>query len=344
MGGTTDPIGNGMAMSPPGTWRVPEKHLLAALESGWYRTVAGLLATTVRTTHKFYDERRIVPALMPVTVGSVSSPMGLGSDSEPVRTQLFGEWTYLADSMQFQLEYLLRHGADGVFYVMPTFRGEVSDETHLNQFFHSEAEIVGGLEEVLELVEAYVARLSKDILGSDYSAAVEDTAGGLEHLERLAMADSFPRIEFAVAEDLLGGGAFRRVEGVPTISRSGERALIRHFGGVVWLTHPPAAAVPFYQQQDDAGRAVCADLLLGHGEVVGAGARHVGRPETERALAQHRVDPWEYRWYLEMKEHYPLETAGFGLGLERYLLAVLRNDDIRDLQIFPRVAGVPSWV
>ena len=37
--------------------------------------------------------------------GSISSPMGLGSDSLPVKINLNGVSTYLADSMQFLLDY-----------------------------------------------------------------------------------------------------------------------------------------------------------------------------------------------------------------------------------------------
>ena len=32
-------------------------------------------------------------------------------------------------------------------------------------------------------------------------------------------------------------------------------------------------------------------------------------------------------------------TSGFGMGIERFLAWVLRHDDIRDMQILPRVNG-----
>ena len=65
---------------------------------------------------------------MPITSESVTSPMGLGSDSLPVSVELFDKNVYLADSMQFYLEYLLRQHPQGVFYIMPTFRGEEPDD------------------------------------------------------------------------------------------------------------------------------------------------------------------------------------------------------------------------
>ncbi|GAA2552195.1 hypothetical protein GCM10010435_23080 [Winogradskya consettensis] len=45
---------------------------------------------------------------------------------------LFGQKTYVADSMQFMLEYACRFSDSGAWYLMPRFRGEDADETHLN--------------------------------------------------------------------------------------------------------------------------------------------------------------------------------------------------------------------
>ena len=131
---------------------------------------------------------------------------------------------------------------------------------------------------------------------------------------------------------------------MPVITRKGEAALIEKFGGAVWLTHPPHLSVPFYQRRDTHGRAECADLLLGIGEAVGCGARHVGGDEVRAALHAHEIEPDEYQWYVEMKERHPLATAGFGLGIERYVLWLLKHDDIRDLHVMPRIKGMPTCI
>ena len=93
---------------------------------------------------------------LPITTGSISSPMGLGSDSIPVKIQLGGRDTYLADSMQFALEYGCRFFENGVWYIMPSFRGESEDKRHLSQFYNSEAEICVKLEDDMKLVEEYL--------------------------------------------------------------------------------------------------------------------------------------------------------------------------------------------
>jgi len=250
--------------TPPRTWRNPARHLEAATRSPWYCLVSRLQCAIVDATATFYRERSIRPALMPVTVGSISSPMGLGSDSLPVRIDLLGSSTYLADSMQFQLELLLRQGFDGVYYIMPSFRGEEPDSTHLNQFFHSEAEIRGGLEDIMQLVEHYVRRLAAATL-EECEEDLTRAAGTTRHAEELTTRAPFPRIRFQEAWRLLGDDPeyFEKgSEDSRILTRRGEQELIRLHGGVVWVTHFGRMTVPFYQAVDDDGCALTADLLL----------------------------------------------------------------------------------
>ena len=43
---------------------------------------------------------------------------------------------------------------------------------------------------------------------------------------------------------------------------------------------------------------------------------------------------------IKMKDIYPLKTSGFGMGIERFILWLTKQDDIRDCQILPRFNGV----
>jgi asparaginyl-tRNA synthetase len=171
-------------------------------------------------------------------------------------------------------------------------------------------------------------------------------AGDVEHLERLTnLRGPLPRLSFDEAATKLDrdpgavvwseGGAFRN------LTRRGEHALMDQFGGFVWVTHWDHLAVPFYQAFGDPGHvtALNADLLFGIGETVGAGERHVSDVELTEALDLHGIDAEPYAWYADMKREAPMRTAGFGLGIERLLLWVLKHDDIRDMQLLPRTNG-----
>ncbi len=330
-------------LKPPGSWTSPSDHFLVALSHPWYRALIAIQDTIVQETAAFWAKRGVRLLLLPITTGSISSPMGLGSDSEPVSVEIGGERTYLADSMQFLLEYGSRLTPPGCYYVMPSFRGEATDRTHMSEFFHSEAEITGTLDDVIGTVEAYLRALAAALLARN-ADDVRAAAGATDHLERLVAAPSVPRLTFDEAATMLArrGGEVKTdpVHGFRTVPRASEQILIDHCGGAVWLTHWDQLAVPFYQALAPDGRTTLnGDLLIGQGEALGAGERHRTGAEVLEALRRHGVSGDEYEWYIAMKENYPLTTSGFGLGIERFLLWVLNHDDVRDLQLLPRMRG-----
>jgi asparaginyl-tRNA synthetase len=326
-----------------GGWRPSADRFIKIMEDPFYRTLIDLQdLLTVRTADFWY--RRQVKALhLPITTGSISSPMGLGSDSVPVSVDLFGQHTYLADSMQFMLEYGCRFNPRGAWYLMPSFRGEDADETHLNQFFHSEAEIEGGLDDVIEAVQGYLTMLARAVL-EQHAPDVAAHAGGVDHLVHMAGLDAFPRMTLDEAVDHLGPDplAVEVADGWRRLTRHGERRLMTEVSPVLWVTHFDHLSVPFYQAYGDPDRrtSLSADLLFGTGEVVGCGERHTTGEQVRTALAQHGVPEADYQWYVDMKDARPMRTSGFGLGVERWLLWVLNRWDIRELQLAPRLNGV----
>ncbi len=330
--------------APSRSWAEPDEHYLRALSDPWYRGLCEIQDVITTSTVRFFSQIGLRTLQLPITTASISSPMGLGSDSSPVRIDLFGVETYLADSMQFMLEYGCRLHGGGCYYLMPSFRGEAADETHLCQFFHAEAEIPGSVDDTMRLVERYLRFTSAEILAA-CREHIHDAAGRVGHVETLvASRGPLPRITLDEAVRLLEDDPelVRKSElGFRTLTRPGERALIELFGGFVWVVEQDHLAVPFYQAfADRDGRtAKASDLLFGLGEVVGSGERHRMAGEVRSALALHKVDAEPYEWYLRLREHFPLQTAGFGLGTERYVAWLLDHDDVRDCQLLPRFNG-----
>jgi asparaginyl-tRNA synthetase len=308
-----------------------------------YRTLVDLQDLITTRTAAFWSERGVKSVHLPITTGSISSPMGLGSDSMPVSVDLFGQPTYLADSMQFMLEYGCRLSPGGSWYLMPSFRGEDCDETHLNQFFHSEAEIPGGLDEVMAAVDDYVRDLARTVV-ERHTDEVGAIAGTVDHLTHMAKLETIPRVTFDEAVEHLAGdaAAVRQHDGWRTLTRHGEQRLLKEVSPVLWVTHYDHLSVPFYQAYGDEDRrtALNADLLFGLGEIVGCGERHATGAQARAALDHHQVAESDYAWYVRMKDEFPLRTAGFGLGVERWLMWVLNQSDIREMQLAPRLNGV----
>jgi len=250
----------------------------------------------------------------------------------------------MADSMQFMLEYACRLSGANAFYIMQSFRGDEPDETHLNQFYHNEAELAGGLDDVMSLVDSYLLALAQSVL-ANHGDAIARICGKVKHIEAFSAGAPIPRVPLDEALAVVGKdpASFKcHPNGFRTLTRQGELGLNREFGEAVWLTDFDHLSVPFYQAFDPTRtKARAGDLLLaGIGEVVGSGERHSTADLVVDALNMHQVPHESYEWYIEMKRRYPLQTSGFGLGVERFLGWLLSCSDIRDCQILPRLKGV----
>ncbi|XP_065133953.2 uncharacterized protein [Paramisgurnus dabryanus] len=336
--------------TPPHSWENPLTHATSAIKSKWYRNLFKIQNTLFHSTVEYFHNKcKYSYALTPVTTDTVSSPMGLGSDSEPVFVSMLGQDVYLADSMQFVLEYFLRFqdGLPGAYYVSPSFRGEDPDATHVNQFYHVECELLGDMDAAISIAEGYVAHLTKAML-KEHSNLILNTAGTLSHVHKLlkSLKEPLPQITLDQAIEIMPSTDCLEwvQEGQPhfgrKLTRKGEKVLIEKYDGAVWLTEMDHLGVPFYQAYvEGSGRskAKAADLLFGLGETVGLGERH-SLPEMVREALQHHAVPEDsYKWYINMREVIPLSTSGWGMGTERYLCWLLQHNDVRDMQIIPRL-------
>lgn len=174
--------------------------------------------------------------------------MGLGSDSLPVHISLHGQDTYLADSMQFALKYFLRleDGLKGAYYVGASCRGENSDATHLNQFYHVECELLGDFDAGMDVAERYIATLTSALLDK-HESLIRAIAGSTSHISDLqsrlkSNGGAFPRITLANAlalpEIINNPNTWNYViesdyRKGRSLRQAGEQILLTHFKGAV---------------------------------------------------------------------------------------------------------------
>ncbi|MBE6447961.1 MAG: asparaginase [Alphaproteobacteria bacterium] len=319
----------------------PKDHLFDLFTNPWYQTLFSTFSSIISYTHEFYKQKEINPILFPITTGSISSPMGEGSDSLPLQIEIKGNKVFLADSMQFSLEVGTRLAEKGCYYIMPSFRGEEVDERHLNEFFHSEAEIRGSIDDVMQLVQEYVLFLVSNFFKNNQKELEKIT--NINHIANIVEYPSryFNRIPYDKAlKELNKVDKAINIDnyGNRIITKYGEKALIAKYGDFCWLTELPTKIVPFYQasEKSDFKIAKAADLLAGIGEVVGCGERCKSADELYRSLQYHNLPIDGYQWYYDMKKSFPLQTSGFGMGIERFILWLLNHDDIRDCMLLIR--------
>ncbi|KAL8719366.1 MAG: hypothetical protein Q9225_003623 [Loekoesia sp. 1 TL-2023] len=231
---------------------------------------------------------------------------------------------------------------------------------HLNQFYHIECELLGGLNDGMSVAEKYIMNLASVLL-ENHGDLIRETAGHTEHITQLlelykSGGRNLPRITL---DEALTLPEIQSTEGTwhytiaddptkgRTLTRTGERILIKTFRGTVWLTEMDHLSVPFYQAfvpGSQHSKALCADLLLGPGEVLGLGQRHVDVQSVQEALKMHKVLEENYRWYMDIRDEgkggKSLLTTGWGMGMERFICWILGHDDVRNVAIIPRLKGM----
>ena len=146
-------------------------------------------------------------------------------------------------------------------------------------------------------------------------------------------ATAIPRVRLSDAGPVLGAGG-----GAPPgrLTHQAEQALCRYARrqaghSLVFVTGYPAAERPFYTHRDDDPGAETRsfDLLWG-GMEVGSGCQREHRADVLRAQAQaagigtEAMARYLDRHWLPMFEHGCPPHGGFGLGLDRLLMALCR--------------------
>jgi asparaginyl-tRNA synthetase len=111
----------------------------------------------------------------------------------------------------------------------------------------------------------------------------------------------------------------------------------------------PLMEIPFYQQEfsetvDGIRVANNADLLMpNYREVIGAGARVKSKEALKEKERIFKLPTGYYDAYLESRElpEYQ-QTAGFGMGVQRFLQYITRMPHIWEVCAFPRGHTIPK--
>lgn len=306
-----------------------------------YGILTELYSEIYYLTYKWMKKNNIKCVNLPITTQSVSSPMGLGSDSLPYKviSKKNKYEFYLADSMQFYLELLLRvRNVESVGYISSSFRGEEVDKRHLHQFNHFEVEFKYDLKKTKKLIIKYLKYVVKNLLKThkkELEFFDKDNSWRLNKwltnkVINLSFNDGIKILDRECKHGISQQNNFISINSI------GEKYLIEKFKEkIIWLNNFPEILVPFYQQSIN-GYAINSDLLIGIGETIGAGQRSFDYNETINSIKKHKNNPEEYEWYLKMKSEKPLLTSGFGMGIERFMLFLIGEDDIREVQLIPR--------
>ncbi|NLA86480.1 MAG: asparagine--tRNA ligase, partial [Clostridiales bacterium] len=111
--------------------------------------------------------------------------------------------------------------------------------------------------------------------------------------------------------------------------------------GPVFITDYPKDIKAFYMRMNDDGKTVAAcDMLVpGVGELIGGSQREERYDHLVRRMNEMGIPLDPLKWYVDLRRFGTVKHAGFGVGLERFILYLTGIGNIRDTIPYPRTPG-----
>ncbi|MEM2760648.1 MAG: aspartate--tRNA(Asn) ligase, partial [Nitrososphaerales archaeon] len=239
---------------------------------------------------------------------------------------------FLAQSPQLYKEQLTM-AFERVFEIGPIFRAEPSRTMrHLSEATSIDVEeafadysiVIELLERMISYVLEYVEKNNSAQLELFQSRVVKP---------RLPL----PRYTYDELVDLLRKEG-ERIEWGDDFSTENLKKLGSMLQGYYFIVDWPAASKPFYAKPKTGNERICESFDLMFGELeISSGSTRINRKEQllERMKKQ-GLNPDAFDYHLRVFDYGVPPHAGFGLGLERFLMTLTGVENIRDVTLYPR--------
>lgn len=280
------------------------------------------------------------------------APNILGASSEGgaefFNVDYFGFSATLAQSSQLYKQIMVGVN-ERVFALMPFFRAEPSHTTrHLSEGkqFEFEMGFFDHWHEILDIQEGCI----KFIVSYLHQHCQSDLTALGGTLIQCPMDVPFPRLTFQEAQELFfqRTGVDERDE--PDLSPAAERelcawALETHKTDLLFITDWKTEKRPFYAypREEDPTLTNTFDLLCAGTEITSGGQRRHTYDSMIEGIRFKGMDPQDFTDYLSIFQYGMPPHGGFGMGLERLTMTLLKLKNIREASLFPsdtkRIAG-----
>lgn len=287
-------------------------------------------------------------------VGAVEyfAPNLIGASSEGgaefFKVDYFGYPATLAQSSQLYKQMMVGVN-ERVFALMPFFRAENSNTArHLTEGKQLEFEMgfFDHWHEILDVEEGAIKFILR-YLHSHHAGEIAALGGTIINVPDDVR---FPRVSFKDAQEIYcrRTGLDERAE--DDLSPNAERELCKYaaeeFGtDCIFITDWKTVKRPFYSYPNDGDPSITNtfDLLCAGTEITSGGQRRHTYASMVEGIVSKGLDPADFGDYLSIFKHGMPPHGGFGLGLERLTMTILKLKNVREASLFPsdpkRIAG-----
>jgi nondiscriminating aspartyl-tRNA synthetase len=225
---------------------------------------------------------------------------------------------------------------DRVFEIAPVYRAERhATSRHLNEYIGLDFEM-GYIKDMYDVMDMETAMLRylMSYLKENYQPEIKILDADIPEVTEI------PAIRFEEAVSLIKGS---RAKNKFDLEPEDEVFLCdwakENYGTeFIFVTNFPSSKPPFYAMNDkDDPRTACKfDLLFRGLEITTGGQRIHNYDEQIEKMKAQGLDPEDFKSYLEVHKYGLPPHGGLGIGLERLVMKLLNQQNVRQASMFPR--------
>ena len=296
------------------------------------RAVFEVKSLTLRLIDEFMEKENFIETFTPKIVAS-----GAEGGATLFEINYFGKKAYLAQSPQLYKQMLMSTGLDRVFEIGQAFRAEPSDTVrHVSEFISFDAEMahIASQRDVMDMLEACTQYVIKGVM--------ERSKEQLEKLNTAVVLPKapYPMISYADAVDLVCGAGFELCHG-EDLGTEGEKVLgdimMEKGYEMYWIHEYPEEAKPFYiMEKEGTPYSYSFDLDYKGQEMASGGQREHRHDRLTARMEKKGLNPSAFDFYRNSFAYGMPPHGGWGFGVERFVVKMLNQQNIREAILFPR--------
>jgi len=282
-------------------------------------------STLLLAYREFMKKEGAVEALFPAIISSSSE-----GGTELFPAQYFEKKAYLSQSCQLYKQ-MLACSMEKVFAVFTVWRAEKHNTVrHLNESRQFDYEqCFAGDKTVMDVLARCVQYMIKRVIEENKA-----------ELDLLQVKLKIPKVKYMTFEETA-----KMLKGVHVgkddLSGEAEEELGKLFPDTIVFVHDwPLSGKPFYimpeNEDENSKNSKGFDAIYNGMEISSGGQRVHIPPLLEKRLKAKKLNPKDFKSYIDSFRYGAPEHSGWGIGVERLTMLILGLKNIREAVLFPR--------
>ena len=298
------------------------------LRRNYLGSIFRIRQTVLNSVRAFLSEQRFIEVNTPKMIATATEG---GAALFPIF--YYDREAFLAQSPQLYKEQLTM-AFESVFEIGPIFRAEPSrTNRHLSEAISIDVErAFVDYNDIMSLLERMILKIVDTLK--------EKNQDDMEYLQLQlpSMELPFSKYNYSDIIDRLQEAGERIQWGddiSPQIMKSIQHVDLGEFYFIIdW----PTSTKPFYIKPSVEDSRICEsfDLMYGGLEVSSGSTRINHKDQLVERMIKQGLKPEAFDYHLRVFDYGVPPHAGFGLGLERLIMALTKVENIRDVTLYPR--------